>query len=50
MVSEKLVLLQNVSYLQENIFCSEYKILMGLCGDGDHAKVYQISKNCSGFS
>lgn len=39
----KLVLLHNVnvSYLQENLFCSESKIL-GLCSDDCLAKVYRI--------
>jgi hypothetical protein len=37
----KLVLLHNVSYLQENIFCNEAKVL-GLCGDGCQAEVYHI--------
>jgi hypothetical protein len=37
----KLVLLHNVSYLQENLFCSESKIL-GLCGCDDLADVYRI--------
>jgi hypothetical protein len=37
----KLVLLHNVSYLQENLFCSEAKVL-GLCGDGKQAEVYRI--------
>ena len=37
----KLVLLHNVSYLQENLFCSESKIL-GLCGSDDLADVYRI--------
>lgn len=37
----KLVLLHNLSYLQENIFCSESKIL-GLCGQSDKAEVYWI--------
>jgi len=31
----------NVSYLQENLFCSESKIL-GLCSDDCLAKVYRI--------
>jgi hypothetical protein len=37
----KLVLLHNLSYLQENIFCSESKIL-GLCGQSNKAEVYRI--------
>jgi hypothetical protein len=37
----KLVLLHNVSYLQQNIFCSESKAL-GLFGDSRQAEVYRI--------
>jgi hypothetical protein len=37
----KLTLLHNVSYLQENLFCNEAKIL-GLCGDDSQAEVYRI--------
>jgi hypothetical protein len=37
----KLVLLHNVCFLQENIMCSESKIL-GLCGSEEHAEVYQV--------
>ncbi len=37
----KLTLLHNVSYLQENLFCNEAKIL-GLCGDDSLAEVYRI--------
>jgi hypothetical protein len=37
----KLVLLHDVNFLQENIFCSESKVL-GLCGDGRQAEVYRI--------
>jgi hypothetical protein len=37
----KLVLLHNVCYLQENIMCSESKIL-NLCRVDEHAKVYQV--------
>jgi hypothetical protein len=36
-----LVLLHNANFLQENIFCSESKVL-GLCGDGRQAEVYRI--------
>jgi len=43
----KLVLLHNVSYLQENIFCTEAKVL-GLCGDDRQAEAYRIdSKSAS---
>jgi hypothetical protein len=37
----KLVLLHNVSYLQENLFYSESKVL-GLCGDNSHADVFRL--------
>jgi hypothetical protein len=37
----KLVLLHNVSYLQQNILCSESKAL-GLFGDSRQAEVYRI--------
>ena len=36
----KLVLLHNMSYLHENIFCSEAKVL-GLCGNDSQAEVYR---------
>jgi hypothetical protein len=43
----KLVLLDNVTYLQENVFCAESKVL-GLCGDDVHADVYRLdSKSAS---
>jgi len=43
----KLMLLHNVSYLQQNLFWSESKIL-GLCGDDSRADVYRIdSKSAS---
>jgi len=37
----KLVLLHNVCYLQENIFCSEANVL-GLTGEDSQAEVYRI--------
>jgi len=40
----KLVLLHNVSYLKENVFCSESQIL-GLCGDNSQAEVLHIDSN-----
>jgi hypothetical protein len=44
----KLVLLHNVSYLQENLFCSESKVL-GHCGEGNKADVYRVdSKSATG--
>lgn len=43
----KLILLHNLCYLQENLFCSETKIL-GLCGIKEKAEVYRIdSKSAS---
>jgi hypothetical protein len=33
--------LHNVCFLQQNIFCSESKVL-GLCGDSNQADVYRI--------
>jgi hypothetical protein len=48
----KLMLLHNVHnvcYLQENIFCSESKIL-GLCGDGHQAEAYQIDSDSAASS
>jgi len=43
----KLVLLHNVSYLQENLFCKESKIL-GLCGENSRADVFRLdSKSAS---
>ena len=43
----ELILLHNICYLQENIFCEESKIL-GLCGDDRQADVYRIdSKTAS---
>ncbi len=43
----KLVLLHNVSYLQENLFCKESKIL-GLCGENSRAGVFRLdSKSAS---
>jgi hypothetical protein len=44
----KLVLLHNVSYLQENLFCSESKVL-GLCREGNQADVFRVdSKSATG--
>jgi len=45
----KLVLLHNVSYLQENIFCAESKVL-GLCGDDKQAEVYRIDPSSAARS
>jgi len=45
----KLMLLHDICYLQENVFCSESKIL-GLSGDGDHAEVYQIDSDTAAGS
>jgi hypothetical protein len=45
----KLVLLHNVSYLQENLFCSEAKVL-GLCGDGKEAEVYGIDPTSASWA
>jgi hypothetical protein len=42
-----LILLHNICYLQENLFCNEAKVL-GLCGDESQAEVYRIdSKSAS---
>jgi hypothetical protein len=45
----KLVLLHNVSYLQENLFCSEAKVL-GLCGSDSQAEVYRIDPKSASTS
>jgi hypothetical protein len=45
----KLVLLHNVSYLQENIVCSELKVL-GLCGFDKHADVYRVDPKSASLS
>jgi hypothetical protein len=45
----KLVLLHNVSFLQENLFCSESKVL-GLCGDDAQADVYRIDPDSASSS
>jgi hypothetical protein len=45
----KLVLLHNVSYLQENLFCSEAKVL-GLCGIDSQAEVYRIDPKSASTS
>jgi hypothetical protein len=37
----KLMLLHNLSYLNENIFCSEAKVL-GLSGQEERAEVYRV--------
>jgi len=40
----KLVLLHNICYIQENIFCRESKIL-GLCCQEEHADTYQVDSS-----
>ncbi len=45
----KLILLHNVSYLQENIFCAESKVL-GLCGNDKQAEVYRIDPSSAARS